>query len=95
MEGITGLMSARAATIGLGLIGMAICSSGVRRVAVSGDWLSLPGVLGILLGVVALAIIGAAIMGRELPGIPGDGAALIILATVIVMKIGIAAVVKF
>ena len=94
MDGIMGLISDRAAVIALGLVGMAMCSAGVGKVASSGNWLSLQGVLGSALGVIALAILGAAIVGKELPGIPGDRAALIVLGTIVVMKVGIASVFK-
>ncbi len=94
MEGIMGLVSDRATVIGLGVVGMAICTTGIGKVATSGNWLSVPGILGSLLGVIALAILGAAIFGKELPGIPGDRAALILLATIVVVKVGIGAVFK-
>ncbi|HEX2922952.1 MAG TPA: hypothetical protein VHS28_02860 [Chloroflexota bacterium] len=95
MDGITGLLTDRAAIIGLGIIGMVICSAaGVGKVASSGNWLSVPGILGTTLGVIALAILGAAAFGKEIPGIPGDRAALIILGTIMVIKVGVAAVFK-
>jgi hypothetical protein len=94
MDGIMGLISDRAAVIGLGIAGMAICSVGIGKVASSGNWLSMPGILGTALGVIGLAILGATILGRELPGIPGDRAALVLLGAIIVVKIGVAAVFK-
>jgi hypothetical protein len=92
MDGIIGLINDRVAVIGLGIIGMAICTAGIGKVASSGNWMSLPGILGTVLGIIALAILGAAVLGKELPGIPGNTAALIILGTIIVMKVGVAAV---
>ena len=94
MDGIMGLMSDRTAVIALGVVGIAACTPGIGKVAASGNWLSLPGILGSALGIVALAILGAALVGRELPGIPGDRAALIVLGAIIVVKVGVAAVFK-
>ena len=94
MEDLMGLLNDRTATVALGVIGMAICSAGVGKVAESGNWVSVPGVLGSMIGVVALAILGAAIAGKELPGLPGDRAALVVLGTILIMKIGIASVFK-
>ena len=94
MDGIMGLISDRAAVIGVGIVGMAICTAGVGKVATSGNWLSVPGILGAALGIAGLAILGAALVGRELPGIPGDRAALVVLGAIIVVKIGVAAVFK-
>lgn len=94
MDGLIGLIGDRTATIVLGVAGMAFCTVGIGKVATSGNWLSAPGILGGLLGVMALAILAAAIVGKELPGIPGDRAALIVLGTIIAMKVGVAAVFK-
>ncbi len=94
MDGIMGLISDRMAVIGLGIAGMAICSAGIGKVATSGSWLSVPGILGTILGIAALAILGAALLGKELPGIPGDRAALIVLGTIVIVKIGVGVVFK-
>ena len=94
MDGLIGVLSDRTAVIGLGVIGMALCTAGIGKVASSGNWLSAPGILGTALGLVALAILGAAIVGKDLPGIPGDRAALIVLGSIIVVKVGVAAVFK-
>ncbi|HEX9016819.1 MAG TPA: hypothetical protein VF960_12580 [Chloroflexota bacterium] len=88
------LFNDKVAVIALGVIGFALCAPMARKVALSGNWLGAPGIFGSLLGVLALVLVASVALGRELPGIPGDRAALVILGAIVVVKFGIAAVFK-
>jgi hypothetical protein len=92
MDGVLTLLSGRAGVAALTLVGMGLCTLGVGKVATAGNWLSAPGVLGSLLGVLALVIAGAALTGNSLPLISSERAALMAIAGIIVLKFGIAAV---
>jgi hypothetical protein len=84
------IASDRAALITLAIIGFAMCSSGpLGQIAKTGAWLSWAGVLGILLGVVALGIVGAVLTGTSLPLIYDEQEAFFALASIFLIKIGI------
>ena len=84
----------RIALILVTLVGMARCTQGVGKVATSGQWLSLAGIAGTLLGIVILGIVGIRLVGRPLPLIETNRAALIAVAALAVVKVAIAAVVR-
>ena len=75
------------------LVGMAMCTQGVGKVATSGQWLSVQGIAGSLLGIVILGIVGMRLVGRPLPMIDTDRAALIAVVALAAAKVVIAAVV--
>jgi hypothetical protein len=81
----------RAALVVVTLVGMAVCAAGVGTVAESGRWLSVPGVAGSLLGVAALAVVAARLLGRPLPFIGSDRAAVAAVLAIVVVKVAIAA----
>ena len=83
----------RIALIVVTLVGMAMCTQGVGRVAASGQWLSVQGIAGSLLGIVILGIVGMRLIGRPLPMIDTDRAALIAVVALAAVKVVIAAVV--
>ncbi len=64
--------SPRLALIGVVIVGMALCTNGVGKVAVAGQWLSFPGLAGSLLGIAALGMVGVRLAGRELPFVRTD-----------------------
>lgn len=81
----------RVALIVVTLGGMAMCSAGISKVTQSGQWLSLPGIVGSLLGVALLAVVGAQLLGRPLPLVTSDLIASGVVAAFIVGKVAIAA----
>lgn len=83
----------RIALIVVTLVGMAMCTQGVGKVATSGQWLSVQGITGTLLGIVILGIVGMRLVGRPLPLIETDRAALIAVVALAAVKVAIAAVV--
>lgn len=82
----------RFALIGVTVLGLAACSPGVGRVAASGAWLSIAGVLGSLLGAVVLVVVGARLLGRSLPLVTTDRAAIVAVVAVGLAKALIALV---
>ena len=84
---------ARIALIVVTLVGMAMCTQGVGKVASSGQWLSVQGILGTLLGIVILGIVGMRLIGRPLPMIDSDRAALLVVVALSAFKVAVAAVV--
>ena len=83
----------RIALIVVTLVGMAMCTQGVGKVATSGQWLSFQGIAGSLVGIVILGIVGMRLIGRPLPMIDTDRAALIAVVALAAVKVAIAAVV--
>lgn len=92
MEGLMTLLSGRTGVIVVTLVGMAMCTPGIGKVASSGNWLSVSGILGSVLGVLALVIAGAAMTGNSLPMISNERAAMVAIAVIIVAKLGVAAI---
>jgi hypothetical protein len=87
----TGSTVDRAALIGVTVVGMAMCSGGVGKVATSGQWLSLPGALGSLLGVALLGLVGARLLGRDLPLGRSDRVAIGVVVGVAMAKLAVGA----
>ena len=83
----------RFALLGVTSIGMALCASGVGRVAASGQWLGTQGVVGSALGLGLLFVVGARLLGRPLPLIGTDRAALVVVVAVAAIKVAVSAVV--
>lgn len=81
----------RAALVGVTLLGMAMCTAGIGRVAASGQWLGFSGIAGSLLGVAILAIVGARLIGRPLPYVSTDRAAIAAVIAGGLLKVIIAA----
>lgn len=69
------------------VIGMAICTSGIGRVAAMNQWTRPLSILGILLGVLILVVAVAAYFGWKLPLIQNDTQSLIAIALLVVLKI--------
>ncbi len=69
------------------VIGMAICTSGIGRVAAMHQWTHPLSILGILLGVLILVVAVAAYFGWKLPLIQNDTQSLIAIALLVVLKI--------
>jgi hypothetical protein len=65
----------------------------VGKIAAAGQWLSFQGVTGSLLGIVILGIVGMRLLGRPLPMVETDRAALLAVVALAAIKVAIAAVV--
>jgi choline-glycine betaine transporter len=70
---------------------MAMCSAGIGRVAAAGRWTDPLSIIGSALGVAALVVIGAALLGRSLPAITTTRHALFVVLVIIVVKVALTA----
>jgi hypothetical protein len=77
--------------VGLTVLGMAICTAGIGRVAASGAWLGVPGILGSVLGVAVLAIVGSRLLGVKLPYLATNRQAIVAVLALAILKLAIAA----
>ena len=80
----------RIALIVITFVGMAICTQGIGKVAAAGQWLSFQGIAGSLLGLAVLGIVGMRLLGRPLPLIETDRAALVAVLALAAVKIAVA-----
>jgi hypothetical protein len=80
------ITSGRAAFFGLAAIGFAMCTAGMAKVTSGLGWTHPISLVGMVLGVGALALVGVVTFGIRLPFIASDRAALILLAALIVVK---------
>ncbi|PKN83342.1 MAG: hypothetical protein CVU46_17245 [Chloroflexi bacterium HGW-Chloroflexi-8] len=69
------------------VIGMAICMSGIGRVAAMNQWTHPLAILGSLLGVLILVVAAAALFGWKLPLIQNDTQSMIAITLLLVLKI--------
>jgi hypothetical protein len=83
----------RVALIVVTLVGMAMCAQGVGKVAAAGQWLSVQGIAGSLLGIVILGLVTMRLLGRPLPLVESDRAALVVVIALATVKVAIAALV--
>ena len=81
------ISSDRAGLIVLVVIGMAMCTSGIGRVATAGAWAHPSSIIGYLLGALILVVAGAAILGRPLPLVSGVHQAIIAVSALGVLKL--------
>ena len=86
------ITSSRAAFYGLAAIGFAMCTVGMSKIATGLGWIHPISVIGIVLGVAALALMAVVAFGVRLPSITDDRAALIVLAALIAVKWALALV---
>ena len=77
----------RVALVLLGLVGMAMCTVGIGRVAAAGRWLDPLSLVNYVLGGAAVGIIGAALAGWPLPGIATEWQALLAVLLIIALKV--------
>jgi hypothetical protein len=80
--------SDRAVLIVLALLGMALCALGMRLDTYG--WTHPANLAGMVLGVLALLVIVLALFGVRLPYLATDRAALVALAGIMVVKMGVA-----
>lgn len=75
----------------VGLIGMAMCSAGIGRVAASGRWADPLSIAGYVLGVATLVVIGAGLLGRSLLYVGTTRQSLFVVLGIIVVKVALTA----
>lgn len=76
----------KASLVALLVVGMAMCTGGIGQVGASGKWTSPLAIIGMLLGVLILAIIIAAFAGLKLPLITGTTQAVAAVGILITVK---------
>lgn len=80
----------KAAVVVVVLVGMALCSSGIGKVAAAGAWLDPRAITAYVLGVAALIVAVGALIGAPLPLLGSPWAAAMAVAAVILVKAAIA-----
>jgi hypothetical protein len=86
---LTGVLLEKGILVVAALVGMAICSAGIGQVAARGQWMHPLAIVGYVLGVAALAVVGAGVIGIQLPLIDTPRAALIALAIIVIAKVAL------
>lgn len=81
------LFSGNVALVAVTLVGMAVCSVGIGRVAAQGAWLHPLSMLAYVIGALILAVVVAALMGRPLPLVDSTRAAIIAVVVLAVAKV--------
>jgi hypothetical protein len=87
--------SERAALIVLVVLGMAMCTRGIGRVASLGEWAHPLSIVGILIGVLILVIAAALLTGKPLPLIDTPRHAILAIALLSASKLGLSALHRF
>jgi hypothetical protein len=84
------------ALLALGIIGIAMCTlSGIGSVQGTLGWTHLLTIIGSILGVAALLVIVLPLLGVHLPLIPDTRSAVLALAVIILVKVGLMGVQRF
>jgi hypothetical protein len=86
---LSAILSSKIALIVVTLVGMAMCTAGIGRVAAQGQWLHPLALVGSLLGVAILLLVGAALFNIKLPLIDSTQAALIAVIVVVILKVAL------
>jgi hypothetical protein len=81
------ISNTRVAMVALLLLGMAMCTSGIGRVAAIQQWMHPLSILGYLLGVLILVIGLATTFGLKLPYIQNDIQAIILVTILVGVKV--------
>ncbi len=77
---------ARIALIAVVLIGMAMCTGGIGKVAAYNAWLHPLSLASIALGVLALVIPGAVLLNVKLPLVENEIAGILAVVAIVVVK---------
>jgi hypothetical protein len=85
------IASDESALIVLGVLGMAMCASGIRRVAALGQFAHPLSILAYLIGTLILVIGVAALAGKPLPLISGARPAILAVASLGAAKVALSA----
>jgi hypothetical protein len=81
------LQHTRSAMLVVLVLGMAMCTSGIGRVAAAQQWTHPLAILGYLLGAAILLVGLATIFGWQLPFIQSDTQAMLVVAVLIAIKV--------
>jgi hypothetical protein len=81
------LQNTRSAMLVVLVLGMAMCTSGIGRVAATQQWTHPLAILGYLLGAAILLVGLATIFGWQLPFIKSDARAMLVVAVLIAFKV--------
>lgn len=81
------LQNTRSAMLVVLVLGMAMCTSGIGRVAAAQQWTHPLAILGYLLGAAILLVGLATIFGWQLPFIQSDTQAMLVVAVLIAIKV--------
>jgi peptidoglycan/LPS O-acetylase OafA/YrhL len=76
----------RATLVALFIVGIAMCSFGIKQVAASGRWVSPLAIVGYLLGAMIVVVFVTAIIGGNLPFVQNDDQAVVAIALLIGIK---------
>ncbi len=71
------------------VVGMAMCTGGIGQVAARGEWAHPLAILGYVLGALILVVVGAALLGIDLPLIDSPRAALIAMIVLVILKVAL------
>ncbi len=80
---------ARIVLIVVTLVGMAMCTPGIGKVAAQNVWLHPLALVSIALGVIALVIAGTALFGIPIPFITSDVSAIVAVIVIVILKIAL------
>lgn len=80
---------ARIVLIVVTLVGMAMCTPGIGKVAAQNAWLHPLALVSIALGVIALVIAGTAFFGIRIPFITSDVSAIVAVIVIVILKIAL------
>lgn len=80
---------ARIAMIVVTLVGMAMCTAGVGKVAAHNAWLHPLALISIALGVLALLIPGAILFKIEIPFINSEVGAIVAVIAIVIIKVAL------
>ena len=84
------------ALLALGLIGLAMCTlGGIGTVQGSLGWTHPLTIIGSILGVAALLVVALPLLGVHLPMMPDTRSAVLALAVIMLVKIGLMGVARF
>jgi hypothetical protein len=82
----------KVALVIVGIVGMAMCTAGIGRVATAGRWADRWSIVAYVLGVAAIGIVVAGVAGWKLPLVRTEWQALVAVVLIIAVKIGITAI---
>ena len=84
------------ALLTLGIIGMAMCTlSGIGTAQATLGWTHPLTIIGSILGVLALLVVALPLLGVHLPLIPDTRSAMLALAVIMLVKVGLMGVARF
>jgi hypothetical protein len=86
---VAAIFSEKSLLILLTLVGMAMCTAGIGKVAARGEWLHPMAILGYVIGILILLIVGTALFDIPLPLIDSTRAAIVAVVLLAIVKIAL------